>query len=129
MKTTQSVISDRPEYKTLINAVIRGVGRESVPDINNHGIDGGFGGFIYYSDTVKFYRRHKKAIIAIANELADEFGQSALELIKAFNCLNNNYSIDEIGETLYGGPSKQNTQIANALAWFAAEEVCHWFED
>lgn len=34
---------------------------QSAPDVANYGIDGGYSGFIYYSDTVPFAVKNKKA--------------------------------------------------------------------
>jgi len=52
MKTLKQVITDNSDYKTLINAVISRIGMDSVSDVVNHGIDGGFSGFIYYTETM-----------------------------------------------------------------------------
>ena len=35
---------------------------QTMRDIMNHGADGGFSGFIYYSDTVEFYNQNKDLI-------------------------------------------------------------------
>ena len=137
MKTKTQVLKEYPEQKTLINAVINRIGIESVRDVNNHGIDGGFGGFVYYSDTVKFYNRHKKAILAMAEEMAFSLGEDMLSMIQNFNCLSSgrypnrkpDYSQNEIAQAIYSGRGDCVTQIKNAMAWFAAEEVCRMFED
>jgi len=119
--------------KTLQNAVIRRLGgRESLQDICNHGADGGYHGFIYYDDTCKFFRAHKLAIIELAEELAEDLGENVLELIKNFNCLHGEYSTAEIAKVLYGrwdNNSNYHTQIANAMAWFALEEVARYICD
>jgi hypothetical protein len=137
MKTLSQVTNERPEYKTLINAVIRKIGMNSVKDVNNHGIDGGFNGFIYYADTDKFFNRHKKIILQMAQEMASDMGQNLLEMIGGFNCIKYyDYKTQKwtdaegqeaIGQTVYG--RKVDDVVANALAWFAAEEVCRMFED
>ena len=72
--TLKQVISENSDYKTLINAVISRIGLDSVQDVNSHGIDGGFSGFIYYSDTHKFAMRHRKDIIRLLEEMADSMG-------------------------------------------------------
>ena len=109
--------------KTLQTAVIRRVGRDSLQDVANHGADGGFPGFCYYSDTCAFYARHQSRIVALVEELADDLGKSPCKLVAGFRCLNGDYSEAEIGRTLYGPKKGHDTQIANALAWFALEEV------
>ena len=109
--------------KTLQNAVIRRVGRDSLRDVANHGADGGFAGFTYYSDTCAFYARHQSRIAALVEEMAYEMGESPTHLVAGFRCLNGDYSEAEVGRTLYGPKKGHDTQIANALAWFALEEV------
>ena len=49
-------------------------------------------------------------------------------MIASFNCLNNDYSVEEIAEAIYS-PAEDETQVQNALAWHAAEEVCRMFEE
>ena len=74
--------------KKLIKAVIRQLGgRDSLQDIANHGIDGGFSGFIYHSDTVKFFKRNRAEIVELVKEMADELGEEPIELVCMFNCL------------------------------------------
>lgn len=117
---------------SLTRAVIRQLGgwssfKESAKDICRGGIDGGFSGFTYYTDTVAFFKRNRREIIELAKQQADDFGQGVLEMVAGFNCLNGDYSVDEIGETLFGG--EPDDQIANALAWYAGEEVCRAYVD
>jgi hypothetical protein len=103
-----------------------------IQDIVNHGIDGGFNGFIYYSDTVMFYDLNKEDIDDLVKEIAEESGVGLLEFIHSFRCLHKEYTIDEIGQIIYGDGANNheiNEVIKNALSWFAAEEVCSWFED
>ena len=117
----------------LINAVKRAIGgnktevQSTLQDVTNHGASAGFSGFIYYSDTVKFFKNNRAQIVELVNEYAQEFGQSPVEFVASFNCLNGNYSDiegqNEIGRALYGRLESDDTQIPNALAWFALEEV------
>ena len=137
MKTKAQVLRERPDQKVLVNAVINRIGMDSVEDVLNGGIDGGFNGFIYYRDTVSFYKRHKKDILEMARNMANDLGENLMEMIGGFGCLKyydykskkwiDTEGQDAIGETIYGG--KVNDVVANALAWFAAEEVCRMFED
>ena len=137
MKTKKEVLTERPDYKTLINAVIRRIGMDSVEDVRNYGIDGAFNGFIYYTDTARFYRRHKKDILRLAQEMASDIGEDMLQMIGGFNCLKyydhktgkwtDHEGQEAVGNTVYGG--KVDDIVANALAWYAAEEVCRMFED
>ena len=92
-------------------------------DIVDHGISGGFNGFIWYTDTVKFAVDNIEAIKDQLKEDAQEFGdESIAELVSSFNCLGGNYSQDEIAEAIYT-EDEDATDIMNALAWYAAETV------
>lgn len=131
LKTKKQVIAENAEYKTLINAVYNRIGRESIQDVNNYGIGGGFNGFIYYSDTVAFYSRYRKLINKLVFEMAESLGEEPQSMVLSFNCVNvDNESRHDIAVCLYGGNIKNlfdGAHIPNALAWFAAEEVCRMF--
>lgn len=119
---------------SLIRAVVRQLGgwesfKESALDITNHGIDSGFHGFIYYSDTVEFFRKNRSTIIELAKSQADDFGVGLLEMVANFNCLRGDYTIDEIGQTLFGTSRQMDDSIANAMAWYAGEEVARAYVD
>jgi hypothetical protein len=117
----------------LIDAVVEQFGgkaafKESAIDAANHGIDGGFSGFIYYTETVEFAKKWRLYILQQVKALAEELGNSPFELVASFSCLNNLYSTYDIAEAIYNG-SDDETQIMNALAWFAAEEVCRSYQN
>lgn len=109
--------------KTLQNAVIRRVGRDSLQDVVNHGADSGFPGFTYYADTCGFYARHQSRIVALVEEMADDLGEDPVSFVRSFRCLGESYLHSEVAKTMYGPKKGHDTQIANALAWFALEEV------
>ena len=121
--------------ESLVEAVINQFGgwddfKESAKDVVKNGIDAGYGAFIYYADTVRFAHDNLKAILALAKHWAEELGQDgAYSFIAGFNCLPD-YSADEIAEAIYTHSIDDDTwnddfvQVMNALAWFAAEEVC-----
>lgn len=122
------------QFPKLAEAVVDQIGGEesflaSWEDIINHGISGGFSGFIYYAETVDFAKKHIRLIRELAKNQADDFGIGMLEMIKGFRCLNNAYSEDEIGECLWGEGNEDSDQIMNALAWYAVEEICHEFSN
>lgn len=137
MKTKAQVIRDYPERKRLINAVIDRVGLDSVEDINNHGINGGFGGFIYYTDTVKFFKTYRKDILAMAEDMANDLGEDMLSMVGGFNCLSSggwqnrkpDFTPTEIGQAIFNGTGDGSQMVQNAMAWFAAEEVCRMFDN
>ena len=140
MKSYNQVLRDNADKKAIINAVLNqlGIDRSEAPeetsirDINNHGINGGFGGFIYYSDTVAFYRKHRKAINEWIIDTAEELGENTIDMVCNFGCIKDNSREmkDDVGRCVYGGKLDDYTKIIeNAFAWFAAEEVCRMFED
>ena len=123
----------------LTNAVIEQLGyeeledealRSTLEDITNNGADGGFGGFIYYSETNKFARENMNLIMDQVKELADDLGETPLEMISSFRSLKDD-KIDplEIASIIYERTSPESqadgteTVVLNALAWFALEEV------
>ncbi len=120
--------------ESLIRAVVRQIGgwdsfKESAHDIVNHGIDGGFSGFIYCNDTVKFTKTNKDAILARARDVASDLGEPSLIcFLGNFRCLKS-MSQDEIASGLYDPTSEWRRDIYNSLAWFAGEEVAHSYFD
>lgn len=132
----------------LIRAVIKQLGsferfQEQAPDITNHGIDGGFGGFIYYCDTVAFTKKHKKHILKLAEDQArDCYGKDtdAFTMVSTFNCLKGlDLTPGKIAALIYGREPRDDdgsadyTSVYNALAWYAGEEVsrawCDYLEN
>ena len=117
----------------LIRAVIRQSGgwksfQDIAPDITKHGIAGGFGGWIYYTETCQFYAKNQALIVELVEYQMKEYDyQSAQDMINRFNSID--ATMSEIGHTLYGNKSQHDTQVANALAWFAAESVVGEYDE
>lgn len=64
----QGFLNDYSSNKKLNEAVIEQMGgfesfSENAQDISNHGIDGGFSGFINYSETVEFSQNNRDVIL------------------------------------------------------------------
>ena len=124
----------------LIRAVVNQLGgwetfQEKAPDISNHGAEGGFGGIIYYTETVAFTKRNKKLVIEYAEQLAQDTGD-AFSMIAGFNCLKDlELSPGRIAGLIYGREPRDDdgqcdyTQLFNVLCWFAAEEVSRSYVD
>lgn len=140
MKTLKSFIVESHINPKLIRAVVSQLGgwdsfKQSAININNHGINGGFSGFIYYDDTVKFYRKNKALIVNLAEQQACELGDDAVTMVQGFNCLVDvptrkpDYTMNEIAKALYGRYDDDLMIIYNALAWFAAEEIARSYCD
>lgn len=124
--------SNLPE--DLIRQVVRQIGgwdifKEHAHDVAMYGASGGFGGFIYYTDTCRFYAVNRDAILEVVRSMCDDFGtEEPIQFVRSFNCLKD-ATESEVGLTLYGTKKQQTTQVANALAWFALEEVSRSYAD
>jgi len=138
MKTTQAkLIKSSNIPASLIRAVVRQLGGwgsfiEKAADITNHGINGGFSGFIYYTDTEKFAKANKEAILELASSQAQEVGfDSTLAMIRGFGCFKGDTLTDcELMNALCKGRNpKDGPNILNGLAWYAGEEVARAYCD
>ena len=134
MLTLKSFISQSNIDASLIRAVVRQIGgwedfANRAESVTNNGAAGGVEGFISYYETCAFYAKNRALILELVKDMADSLGEGVLEMVQNFNCLGKDFSLDEIGETLYGNKNKHQTQVANALAWFALEEVSRAYDD
>lgn len=138
MRTLKQFCEQSHINAALIRAVVKQSGgwsefKERANDITNHGVDAGVSGWIYYSETVPFWRKNRKLIIELANSVANDVSEQALYTVQHFNCLCNHgepiYSADEIGQALYRHHTDEFTSVHNALAWFALEEVARSYVD
>jgi len=131
----QGLVNSTSIPESLVRAVVRQMGgwqsfKESAPDICRGGIDGGFHGFIYYGDTMKFAKKNKEAIRQLAISQAEDFGLGVVEMIKGFNCFKNNSPTEaEIIDGLAGIAHPMGVNVLNALAWYAGEEVARAYCD
>ena len=73
-------------------------------DCAKHGCEGGFGDFIYYSDTIKYFEQFKEECFDIINEYNEMTGESGFP-----SYINKNMD--------------SYTSFANAMIWFAVEWV------
>lgn len=120
---------------SLIRATVRQSGgwesfKESAQDVTNHGADGGFGGWIYYTETLKFTRTNKKAIMEALESMAQDLGEGVLEMVQGFGVFRNDKpTTDEIARAIYQGKGEIADTVLNVLAWFALEEVSRSYCD
>ena len=121
--------------ESLVRAVVKQMGgwesfKESAPDITRHGIGGGYGGFIYYSDTMKFAKKYKEEIRMLALEQAENFGIGFIEMIRGFGCFKDNRPTEaETFDGLNGIQNPTAPNVLNGLAWYAGEEVARAYCD
>lgn len=157
MKTTSKKVSERSGIsEKLVRAVLRQLGGgseawDSLRDVCRGGADAGFCGFTYYTDTVGFFKRYRREIVALAEQQADELGENVSDMVAGFGCVAgyaspNDYDyrgnmsrerrqalrehLPSVNRCLYGGRlTDEDVLVANALAWFALEEVARAAED
>ena len=136
--TMKTLIANSSIPATLIRAVVKNMNgwdsfRERAQDVADHGASCGFGNFIYYTDTVAFAAKNRKAIAELAAEQAADFGDSSeIERILGFNQLRQeDLTISDIARSLYGrlADDDKKTTIYNTLAWYALEEVARAYCD
>ena len=128
MKTIKQVITDYPQHKKLINAVLRQLGsKDDIENIYKNGIDGGYCGFICYTDTHKFAMKNRKSIIALLEEMAFHlYDNDVVEMVKSFNVFRRNGMDKDELRDLYrylGGAKVEQLSITDIMARVAAEEV------
>lgn len=146
MKSLLKVKNDTGWKGETIQAVINGLNdRDQLRDVYEHGAQGGYGAFIYYSDTIKFAETHRADIVAHLKSMAEELGEDAVSFMASFNCLkkwdNPNDPADRrdlrdaIGFYLYSKEPEAaihetndlSMQVFNAAAWYALEEIARAF--
>ena len=132
----KAVKKARPEYAKLINAVVTAAQFEDIQqidDVCNYGASAGVSGFIYYSETHDFTKKHRKQIAALLEEEAEDLGEDTVEMVGNFGYFRNNGGIDrEDKRDLYkflGGGMPEQGSITNIMAWYALETVCRWISD
>ena len=106
------------ECKQILNDVLKG------------GADGGFGGFIYYNETVKFFDDNKDSIMEMAQNMAESLGEDTMTMISNFNCIKDlGLKPTDIAKIVYSNEEHEDsTQVKNALAWYALEETAQVLE-
>jgi len=119
----------------LVRAVVRQCGgwsefKELAFDAAKYGANGGFSGFIYYSDTMSFTKRNIAAIMEVAKDLAETIGEGdEFELIASFNGLRGEFTAAEVARAIYSPRGEGRQSVFNALAWFALEYVAQAYCD
>ena len=96
-----------------------------------HGANIGISGFIYYSETIPFFRKNRQDIINHMEQIAAEFGTDIISMVQGFGVFRNceKPSSSEVGRALWD--SKENpelTTLYNVFAWYALEETAQtWY--
>lgn len=124
----ESTFVAQSNYAMLTTAVIDQCGgwesfEEDAENIQTCGAAGGFGGFIYYTETCKFYDDNKALILSAFAYECHEMGMGAAECLHNFNCVTD-CRLDVCERFLMGlDAGDEETQLKNAMSWWALERV------
>lgn len=91
-------------------AITRQLTKAERGDVVEHGMAGGFSGFIYYTDTVKFYNKHEDAIWAVLTNEADNHGYDNV--------------FAWLAECNMAYQATDPTTTKNFMVWVAVEILC-----
>ena len=142
IKKVKDVVAEHPEYSHLIHAVVRqSGGREYFESYINSscGIQGGYPGWSYHSDTIAFAERkqNRKQIIQLLEDDAEAFGEQEdiVTMVSNFGYFTANRDRESTMDKddkrdMYRYLSEVKCEeyiIPNLMAWYAAETVAGWF--
>ncbi len=139
--TMKTLITNSSIPATLIRAVVKNMhGWDSFKESAQDVVDHGAANFIYYTDTVAFTSKNRKAIAELAAQQAADFGDSSeIEMILGFNVIKKDnadllcgiITSSDIAKALYGRLTDEDkkTTIYNVLAWYALEQVVQAYCD
>ena len=131
--------------ETTVNNVIKALGfpltgswetfNELSTQLENcaeYGADIGIPGFIYYSETIPFFRKNRQDIVNHMEQTAAEMGTDIISMVQSFGVFRNSDkpAPSEAGRTLYdsGKSYDELTTLYNVFAWYALEEVSRtWY--
>jgi hypothetical protein len=123
-KGLKKAIEYYPQQERMLRAVCSLLEWQNMIDINNHGINGGYSGFIYYSAPKIFARKHRKAIAALIEHESLSLGESIESFLGSFKCFDfkDKQEKKECMLYVYGGATnKFETLVLNGFAWYAGE--------
>ena len=105
---------------------------QTLKNIANYGIDGGFTGFIYYYETCKFFEDNKDLIMKQLLEDRESIGYSSLtEMLSSFKCFKgiDKYNIEMFLINPDDESNEDEVTLKNGLTWYAAETVAYQLEE
>jgi hypothetical protein len=92
-----------------------------------HGADCGFSGFIYYNETLAFFKANRQDIISHMEQTAAEMGTDIISMVQDFGVFrySDKPTAGEVGKALWDSRKcwKDLTELYNVFAWYALEEV------
>jgi hypothetical protein len=97
-----------------------------------HGADGGFPGFTYYSDTIRFFKHNCKDILNNIGHTAAETGTDIIKLVQSFGVFRCSTppTSEEVGKALWDSAHIHDelATFYNVFAWYALEEISNiWY--
>ena len=133
--TMKSFINESNIPAPLIRAVVKQSGgwdsfQEMARDVAAHGADAGFSGWIYYRETMEFFRKNRRTILEYAEEMAHDLGENVLSMIQGFGIFRNSpIDTQDLAKALYTGKGDEVIRVYNVMSWFALEEVSIAYTD
>ena len=119
----------------LIRAVVKQSGgwnsfQEMARDVATHGADAGFSGWIYYRETMEFFRKNRKVVLEYAEEMAQDLGEPMLSMIQGFGIFRDApIDTQDLAKALYAGKGPEVATVYNVMSWFSLEEVARAYDD
>jgi hypothetical protein len=128
-KTVNSVITSLGYNPHKANAAEFKELSGTLQDCSKHGADGGFSGFINYSDTIPFFKKHRLDIVAHMEQTAADMGTDIISMIQNFGVFrySDKPTPSEVGHALWDKSKEwpELTDLYNVFAWYALEEISH----
>ena len=133
--TMKSLINESNIPAPLIRAVVKQSGgwdsfQEIAKDVAEHGADNGFSGWIYYRETMEFFRKNRRTILEYAEEMAHDLGENVLSMIQGFGIFRDApIDTQDLAKALYAGKGPEVATVYNVMSWFSLEEVARAYVD
>jgi len=146
IKKMRNYISRNSTFsERTVNNVIKALGyslngsSETVKEISTefvncaeYGANVGISGFIYYNETIAFFKKNRIAIVNHIERTAEELGTDIISMVQNFGVFRNSEkpTPSEIGKALWGNQRNFNNSVTlyNVFAWYALEEISNtWY--
>jgi len=96
-----------------------------------HGANIGISGFIYYSETIAFFKANRQDIVNHMETTAAECGMDIISMVQNFGVFRNSDkpTVEEVGKALWDSRYREELKtLYNVFAWYALEEISHtWY--
>ena len=97
-----------------------------------NGADCGFGGFIYYNETIPFFITNRRDIVMHMINMAEGIGTDIISMVQGFGVFRHGGkpTAGEVGRALYdsGKTWPELATLHNVFAWYTLEEVSRtWY--